>query len=78
MKEYYLFDMGELRAEIDHILTQETNKIDAEKTAKLKEIQAKFQKVVSLSTEHINKNSEFRVDPADDERIMDMYERHSE
>jgi len=38
MKEYYLFDMGELRAEIDHILNQETTKIDTEKAKKLKEI----------------------------------------
>jgi len=33
---------------------------------------------MGLSNDHIAKNSEYRVDPADDERIMDMYERHSE
>jgi len=38
MKEYYLFDMGELREEINHILNQETSKIDDEKKEKLKEI----------------------------------------
>eukprot|EP00351_Strombidinopsis_sp_SopsisLIS2011_P004099 CAMPEP_0116872272 /NCGR_PEP_ID=MMETSP0463-20121206/2987_1 /TAXON_ID=181622 /ORGANISM="Strombidinopsis sp, Strain SopsisLIS2011" /LENGTH=46 /DNA_ID= /DNA_START= /DNA_END= /DNA_ORIENTATION= len=33
---------------------------------------------MGLANDHINKNSEYRVDGADDEQVMELYERHSE
>jgi hypothetical protein len=49
LAEYYAFDMQELREEVDHILSNESEKIQKEKED------------MSLAQDHIAKGSNFKI-----------------
>jgi hypothetical protein len=61
LAEYYAFDMQELREEVDHILSNESEKIQKEKEDKLKVITNNFKRIMSLAQDHIAKGSNFKI-----------------
>lgn len=49
MAEYYSFDMGQLKDEVDKILSNETDKISKQKEDKLREISNNFKRIMVLA-----------------------------
>ena len=66
MVEYYSFDMNELKAEVDRILTAESEKITKQKEDKMKEISNNFKRIMRLAQDHIAKGSDYRVNQLDE------------
>ena len=59
INEYYNFDMSKLKAEVQEVLGQETDRIDRERAQKQSEINAKFQTITSLADSHVARGPKY-------------------
>ena len=60
MKEYYEFDMNQLSTELQGVLKNEIHKLDNSKDERLKNLYKLFNKITTLSEEHLKKGSAYQ------------------
>jgi hypothetical protein len=61
IQEYYRYDMAALKAEINNILSVETEKLERDRRAKAAEIDEKFNQIVSLGSNHLKQGSKHKM-----------------